>query len=278
MNGITKKIAKKYQAKLNRLAQRGSVYKLKEQIADMANEANLPGLIALQKDVLLGNLTPHNVVVDMEGPYVRAALTDAAGHVLVENFGTDAVDALNELRHEIETLDQISKGRGKTTWRKPWYKVPSMAEAEASGMFDNDKEPNRASVRTKALRKLAQVAGTKRYEFDNDEGEVEVLEVPMKWEICDYCRGSGGSSSYLEPEGGGFTMSEFQEAFPDPEDQDAYFSGAYDRQCEECRGSGKVRVPAMEQLTNEDRAKLEAYFDEEDAYRRMVESERRYGA
>lgn len=56
------------------------------------------------------------------------------------------------------------------------------------------------------------------------------------WIICPTCSGDGSHSRDL----GSFTVDEFNEAFDD-EEQEMYFSGAYDRCCETCGGSGKIR-------------------------------------
>jgi hypothetical protein len=56
-----------------------------------------------------------------------------------------------------------------------------------------------------------------------------------KWRICPRCEGEGTSSAYL----GDYTAEEFNEAF-DPEEQERYFEGGYDRTCEQCNGTGKV--------------------------------------
>jgi hypothetical protein len=82
--------------------------------------------------------------------------------------------------------------------------------------------------------------------FDDDENEVTL---PSCWEICDHCRGEGRSSAYL----GAFTRDELDD---DPEFFEDYRAGRYDRTCEECGGSGKVKVVDRESA---DPAALEAY-------------------
>lgn len=62
------------------------------------------------------------------------------------------------------------------------------------------------------------------------------------WIICPVCEGEGKSSAYL----GDFTMSDFRETFEDEDDQQAYFDGAYDRTCDVCCGSGKIRESQMD--------------------------------
>lgn len=53
------------------------------------------------------------------------------------------------------------------------------------------------------------------------------------WSICSSCEGEGKSSAYL----GDFSQSDMAE---DPEFAEAYFDGAYDRACPDCKGLGRV--------------------------------------
>lgn len=81
-------------------------------------------------------------------------------------------------------------------------------------------------------------------EYENDDGVEVMVKIPCQWEICFGCGGDGGTTSHIEPDGGGFTASEWAEAcYDDPDFGMNYMSGYYDRSCEECGGSGKVSVP-----------------------------------
>lgn len=62
------------------------------------------------------------------------------------------------------------------------------------------------------------------------------VELPFKFQICSICEGRGTSSAYL----GAFTQSDMDEE--GPEFMEDYFDGHYDRPCDECGGSGKVKV------------------------------------
>jgi RecJ-like exonuclease len=100
----------------------------------------------------------------------------------------------------------------------------------------------------------------------------EEITLPTKWEICGCCEGKGSSSRYL----GAFTSSEWEEQ--DQDFRDDYIAGHYDRQCDECRGSGKVQVVDESQLTPE---QLKAWQDQcqDDAdYEAICAAERRMGA
>ncbi len=61
-------------------------------------------------------------------------------------------------------------------------------------------------------------------------------QLPHRWEICATCQGEGKSSAYL----GAYTADEMAEQGPDFRED--FISGAYDRQCDPCEGSGKVAV------------------------------------
>lgn len=75
-----------------------------------------------------------------------------------------------------------------------------------------------------------------------DDGDVE-LELPAKVEVCWRCKGHG---THLTPSIGehAYSMEEFNEAFDDDEDKDAYFQrgGMYDVTCHECHGKNVIKV------------------------------------
>lgn len=79
-------------------------------------------------------------------------------------------------------------------------------------------------------------------------------DLPHKWIICDHCNGEGRSSAYL----GAFTnedMGEDQEFFED------YMAGHYDRTCEYCKGSGKIKVIDKDKCNASD---LKEYYKQKD--------------
>jgi DnaJ-class molecular chaperone len=105
--------------------------------------------------------------------------------------------------------------------------------------------------------------------YDDETGEERAL--PTCWEICDACRGNGTTTRHIECDGGGFTASEWAEAcYEDPDFREDYFSGVYDRACDECRGSGKVQVVDEDALSEEDRKA----WDEQEQAEREIEAER----
>lgn len=96
------------------------------------------------------------------------------------------------------------------------------------------------------------------------------------WIICRHCRGEGKSSGYL----GAFSMAELHE---DPDFYEDYMSGAYDRPCEVCAGSGKllVKEPDPSHLNDDeieegdDPCDCRACRDERIAWARESATERR---
>ena len=108
-------------------------------------------------------------------------------------------------------------------------------------------------------------------EVEQPDGSYREVTVPTKWEICDGCQGEGQSSAYL----GAFTASEWAEE--DQEFQEDYFAGRYDRACEDCKGSGKVKVIDDERC---DPVAREAFYAQEQADADMAAeraAERRFG-
>lgn len=85
---------------------------------------------------------------------------------------------------------------------------------------------------------------------------IDGVKIPAVWAICGQCNGEGMSSAYL----GAFTREEFDEAF-DYEEQERYFAGEYDRQCDVCHGSGKVKHIDEDRLTPEQREVVQSYYD-----------------
>lgn len=102
--------------------------------------------------------------------------------------------------------------------------------------------------------------------------------VPAKYEVCESCEGSGTTTAHIEPEGGGFTSSEWHEMEAgDPDFAEDYFSGKYDRPCEECKGARVVLTPIEEEADPAVMAALWEQVKAETAYQAEVAHQRRYG-
>ena len=110
------------------------------------------------------------------------------------------------------------------------------------------------------------------YGYTDDEG-CEV-EVPAKYYICDVCDGHGKHSHAVD--GNGITSSEWAEW--DCEEQETYMRGGYDRECEACKGTGKVIDVDWDALTPEETALVEAERKSIADSRRIQDMERAFGA
>lgn len=107
------------------------------------------------------------------------------------------------------------------------------------------------------------------------------FQLPTKLILCLHCQGTG---TEVNPaiDGAGITQREFDE---DPEFQDSYFVGVYDRACGRCAGSGRVYVIDIEGAQAQCPAELEAFeeqeiesmrTEQEEAWLRRAESGERY--
>lgn len=91
-----------------------------------------------------------------------------------------------------------------------------------------------------------------------DEGEAGDVEIalPFRWAICSCCEGSGKSSAYL----GAITEADRAPGgtWDDPEQFRDYMAGAYDRDCDPCEGTGKVKVADEAKMSKAERAEYRA--------------------
>lgn len=87
------------------------------------------------------------------------------------------------------------------------------------------------------------------------DGAIARFVLRFVWAICEYCHGDGTHSRRF----GSFSADEWNEL--DGEFREGYLSGRFDRSCEVCNGSGKVRELDEDCLTDEARAYLERYRD-----------------
>lgn len=106
-------------------------------------------------------------------------------------------------------------------------------------------------------------------------GDDSEVVLPTRWVICPACDGNGTSCAHVECDGGGFTSSEWNEQ--DEDFRDDYLAGRYDRPCDECSGSGKVKVVDTDRLTEEQLALWNEQCDDDADYDAMCRAERRMG-
>jgi hypothetical protein len=70
-----------------------------------------------------------------------------------------------------------------------------------------------------------------------------VATFPARWVICPACEGNATTTRHIEPDGGGFTATEWADACgDDPDFADDYFGGRYDRPCPDCAGLGRMMI------------------------------------
>ena len=110
--------------------------------------------------------------------------------------------------------------------------------------------------------------------FWNADGDEISVEVSSKWEICECCHGEGRTDNPAFADG--IPAEEWNHEW-DYEEREAYMSGAYDVRCDECDGTGKVRSPNLDELSEEQRKDYDAYLEEKYYNDREREAERRWG-
>lgn len=120
---------------------------------------------------------------------------------------------------------------------------------------------------------MAKTKNTITYDFINDDGDEEYIDVPAKWEICSDCSGEGESSAYL----GAITMEDRERDWS-PDEFEDYMRGGYDKTCDGCSGTGKIRVPDYDALDPETRKRIEDKEQDDAEYEAMCRAERRMGA
>jgi hypothetical protein len=101
--------------------------------------------------------------------------------------------------------------------------------------------------------------------YDDDGGE---RELPVRYEICDQCQGSGTSSAYL----GAFTRDELWDQ--GEEWVEDYVKGRFDRACETCGGRRVIEVVDRKKLSKADRKAWNEQCEEERSDRETSRMER----
>lgn len=103
------------------------------------------------------------------------------------------------------------------------------------------------------------------------DGELPTCAITLRWDICPVCEGEGGHSRHL----GVITGEAWSEW--DDDERAGYLCGSYDRSCDRCEGTGKVRDIDLEAAPEAVRAWVDDYERSiwEDA--RISYAERRAG-
>jgi DnaJ-class molecular chaperone len=110
------------------------------------------------------------------------------------------------------------------------------------------------------------------------DGRVDELQLPFRYALCPSCDGRGTTTRHVEPDGGGFTASDWAEACnDDPDFPDDYFAGFYDRPCGCCDGLRVVPVVDEQQLDAATLAEWNQQLDDDADYARLRAYEQRMG-
>jgi len=100
--------------------------------------------------------------------------------------------------------------------------------------------------------------------YDGDN----IKYLPYKWAICSTCLGEGTRRM----------VSEEYVAEMDSEELQDFFDGKYDTVCDECKGTGKIKVIDVERCSPEDLAEYRSQEEQRRADAYEAEAERRMGA
>jgi hypothetical protein len=114
-------------------------------------------------------------------------------------------------------------------------------------------------------------------ELYTPSGNRRAFAFPAHYEVCWRCDGTG---SHVNPsiDGNGISAEQFAE---DPEFKEAYFSGAYDVACYECRGARVLPEVVEDGLRGIKLARYRLYLRQQDEFaatEREHAAERRMGA
>lgn len=106
-----------------------------------------------------------------------------------------------------------------------------------------------------------------------EEGVETELELPILFEVCSVCEGSG---THLNPsvDADGLTVDDFRE---DPDFEEEYWNGRYDVNCYNCHGQTTEAVLDRENIDPEILRRLDQSQECERQYDAEAEAERRFG-
>lgn len=105
-----------------------------------------------------------------------------------------------------------------------------------------------------------------------NDGDVEQCRIRTVWEICNVCDGEGGHSRHL-----GVIDHETLDEWDD-EQFEWYKSGVYDRTCDRCGGSGKVREVDYDSMPDDVRNWIDRYYADSREAADIQRMERMMGA
>ncbi len=107
---------------------------------------------------------------------------------------------------------------------------------------------------------------TLSYSYIDAEGDEQTLTFPAKYEVCYRCEGEG---KHVNPnvDGHGISSEEWERDW-DEEEREAYFTGRYDVECEECKGHRVIAVVDETLLRETQKVEYQLYkdFKEQEAH------------
>ncbi len=160
-----------------------------------------------------------------------------------------------------------------------------MTQAQAIENLNYWNDPRvRASLKTPAYKVLSSSNKTMRIQLADSlleslvieeifsEDHDGILECPTKYEVCGMCQGSG-SVADLNIDCGGLHFDPRSPDY-DPDFEEDYKNGVYDKQCPRCGGH---RVVPRVEFTGDLAMAVQHFIEEENRYAQLVASERAYG-
>jgi hypothetical protein len=113
------------------------------------------------------------------------------------------------------------------------------------------------------------------WEYVDANGDEVFVEIPAHWEICGTCHGEGHHCRHL----GAITEEDREQGWSYDEWED-YRAGLYDRECGDCRGTGKVKAVDWRTFKRSNPEAWAAYkkdLEEEDLYQSICRMEQMLG-
>lgn len=214
----------------------------------------------------------REALISFKYDWVAEQLEEEAIVDLGDSWVAEGRDCTETYRKAQDSADEIERARTrlrddsmKSEGVEYHWQISAEVKEEMASRYED----------LKASRSLAYSERCKLYELAAAEIDKEALlkekgltpdgriRVPMEYEVCGLCRGSG---KIVDPniDCGGITQEEFDE---DPDFEEEYFSGRYDITCTRCRGLRVESIPKfpkwLEKMVDDrDQAQMDNIRDE----------------